>query len=334
MKSIGMIGFGKMGILHSAILNTLQNTQVKAICERDRLLNRLARGLLPKTITFYRDHLKMIEKENLDAVFITTPIGTHAQLIVDLVDANNDLSVFVEKPLVSSYEETKVTRKAAKNLRGIHMVGFQKRFSPIFQRAKACLDNEAIGEVMFFRAYSFSSDMLRESHSWRVRRGTGGVILDLAPHLLDLLLWFFGNPVKIAGIRRRIYSAEVDDYVHAAMAFDSGLTGHADVSWSMRGFRLPEILIEVHGKKGMLSVTDDCLRVQKENGGSYDGGNEIYYKHSFNNSVSFLLAEPEYTLEDQAFLEAIENRILPTSNFFEAAKVNELIDRILKNTEI
>ena len=189
-------------------------------------MNRLARSLFPKSITFYNNHLEMVRKEDLDAVFITSPIGTHAQLIVDLVDANKDLSVFVEKPLVSSNEEASVVCDAAKHLHGVHMVGFQKRFSPIFQQAKTYLENETIGELMFFRAYSFSSDVLREARSWRMRSGTGGVLLDLAPHLLDLLLWFFGNPAKITGGRRRIYSSEVDDYVHAAMAFESGLIGH------------------------------------------------------------------------------------------------------------
>jgi predicted dehydrogenase len=43
---------------------------------------------------------------------------------------------------------------------------------------------------MFFKAYCYSSDAILEGTSWRFRSGTGGVLLDLAPYLLDLLLWF------------------------------------------------------------------------------------------------------------------------------------------------
>ena len=66
------------------------------------------------------------------------------------------------------------------------MVGFQKRFSPVFQKAKELILQDVLGSPIFFRAYCLSSDVLREGSAWRSRRGSGGVLLDLAPHLLDL----------------------------------------------------------------------------------------------------------------------------------------------------
>ena len=332
MKRIGIVGLGKMGILHSGIINCQPNASVKAICEKDRLLLRLVRSLLPKTISLYEDHLKMAENEDLDAVFITTPFSTHVQLILDLVGRDRDLSIFVEKPLASSFEQAQAACEAASRSRGTQMVGFQKRFSPVFQRARDLVAKGAIGDPMFFRAYSFSSDVLREGKSWRFRRETGGVLLDLAPHLVDMLLWFFGEPEAISAVKKSLYSSEVEDYVHAVFSFRSGMKGHMDICWSMASFRLPEILIEVNGKNGSLTVTDDFVKLAFHGGsGVISQPAEVHYKQSFDTSVSFLLADPEYAREDEAFLSAIDGRCAPHLDFSMAATVNGIIDRIVES---
>ena len=321
-----------MGILHSGIMNSIPDGQVKAICEKESFLVRGAKAFLPKTVTFYKDHLDMLANEELDAVLVTTPIHTHVPLITDVARTNRDLSIFVEKPLALTGVQAQIACDAVRNLRGIHMVGFQKRFSPVFQRAKEFITKALIGDLLFFRAYSFSSDVLRRGSSWRFRKGTGGVLLDLAPHLLDILLWFFGQPSAIESVSRRIYSNEVDDYVHAAMSFDSGMKGTMDTCWCIKNFRLPEISIEVYGKKGILTVSDDFVKLalDKEIGGSQS---QTLYRQSFDTSVSFLLAAPEYTIEDEAFLAAVSKRTRPQLDFFEAAKVNAIIDRINENAQ-
>lgn len=332
MKNIGIVGLGKMGILHAGIVNSMPDAKVIAICEKDSLIARLAKNFLPKAITLYDDPLKMLDNEQLDAVFITTPIGTHVPIALDLVRANEELSLFVEKPLASSADQAKMACEAVSKSNGIYMVGFQKRFSPVFQRAKEFIENDSIGDLMFFKAYSFSSDVLHEGGSWRLRSGMGGVLLDLAPHLVDILLWFFGEPDSVSAVKRRLYSSEVDDYVHAVMSFKSGLKGHMDTCWSIRSYRLPELSIEIHGKKGTLTVTDDFVKHESEIESDLDSAlAQVYYKQSFNTSASFLLADPEYTKEDEAFLRAENQPTSPKSDFFEAAKVNGTIDRMIES---
>jgi predicted dehydrogenase len=332
MQYVGVVGLGKMGILHSGILNSLPDARVKAICEKEAFLARAAKALLPKTVTLYNNHVRMVENEDLDAVFITTPIHTHLGIVADLARADRDLSLFSEKPLALSGHEAQEACEAVRNLRGAHMVGFQKRFSPIFQRAKELLDRGSVGELMFFKASSFSSDVLREGASWRSSKGKGGVLLDLAPHVLDILLWLFGEPSYVMGLKKRVHSREVEDYIHAVMSFKSGLTGHVDACWSVTGYRIPELSIEAYGKNGSITVTDDFVRVESPSG-IESGKPGVWYKQSLDVSVPFLLADPEYTKEDEAFLRHAHERTLPGPNFFEAAKVNELIERINKSAE-
>jgi predicted dehydrogenase len=327
---ISVIGLGKMGLLHAGIVNSLPDARVTSVCEADFFLSAAAKALLPKEIAVYRDVDKMILEEDPDALFVTTPIDTHVPIIKDSFRAKSNLNMFVEKPLASSYNEAKVACEAASRSSGINMVGFQRRFSPIFRKAKGLLTENIVGEPIFFRSYFLSSDVLREGSGWRSKKGSGGVLLDSAPHLLDTLIWFFGEPTSVLAVKKKIYSNSVDDYVHALFSYASGLYGHMDVCWSVSSYRLPEVLLQIYGKNGIMTVTDDFVKISS--GQQDGGGSRTYNRQSFQVSTPFLLTDPEYTLEDAAFLEAVRTQVPPDSNFVQAAKVNALIDRILAST--
>jgi predicted dehydrogenase len=330
---VGVVGLGKMGILHAGIVNSISDTSVTAICEKESFLTAAAKAFLPKRISIYKDYQKMVAEEQLDAVYITTPIGTHASIVKDLLKSNTALSIFVEKPLASSYEEAKVACEAVARSGGVNMVGFQKRFSQVFQKAKWLIEQEIMGGPIFFRSYCFSSDVLREGSSWRFRKNTGGVLLDSAPHLLDLLIWFFGEPTRTMAVKKHVYSSEVEDYVHAVLSYDSGLDGHVDACWSISNFRLPEFLIEIYGRNGVMTVTDDYVKSAPGRGSEKMGGGQTFHRQSFETSPPFLLADIDYTMEDLAFLNAVRTRDAPQPSFVQAAKVNALIDKILNSTE-
>lgn len=321
---VGIIGLGKMGILHAGIVNSFKNAEVAAICEKERFLIRGAKAIL-SNVEFYTDHTRMIQKEGLDAVFVTTPIHTHAPLVISLTKSDPSLSIFVEKPLATSGFAADTACKAVRKMSGHHMVGFQKRFSPTFLKAKEALENEILGELMFFKAYSYSSDVLRQGSSWRFKPGSGGVLLDLAPHILDLTIWFFGNPTHVNSVQSKIHSSHVEDYVHAVFSYKSGVRGHVDVCWSMSKYRLPETCIEIFGKHGNMVASEDYLKITKYGAFGKEETEQIFYKPHFKTSVPYLLAEPEFTREDEAFL--FHKRASP--DFFEASKVNGLIDKIL-----
>jgi len=100
---IGIVGLGKMGILHASILNALEGCSVTAICEKERLVLEFAKKILPH-ITFYSDVVSMVNQERLDAVFVTTPISTHLPILREIIDSAS-IPVFMEKPLAASYDD-------------------------------------------------------------------------------------------------------------------------------------------------------------------------------------------------------------------------------------
>jgi predicted dehydrogenase len=200
----------------------------------------------------------------------------------------------------------------------------------VLRHAKYLLEKRAIGRLQFMRCYSYASDIFRKGSGWRFKKGTGGVLLDLGPHLLDLLLWYFGEPEVISAIEQSYYSSEVEDYVHAVFRFGADFVGSFDVSWSKRHYRLPEISIEVQGTAGSLSVCDDYVRIQADKSveGVIEAGSKTFQRAAFDTGVQFLLADPEYTVEDIHFLDAVQNRTKVEPDFQTAAEVSQLIDQV------
>lgn len=330
---IGIVGLGKMGVLHAGIVNALSNARVVAICEKEGMIVRAARRVLPK-ISFYENVSEMITRESLDAIFITSPIGTHLPIIQAILEKQDKLGLFVEKPLAATHKEALEIAKLASGLRIVNMVGLQKRFSPVFQRGKQILEEEGIGEIQFFRGYSYVSDVFRRGEGWRFKKGAGGALLDLGPHAIDILLWYFGELKPVSAIKRPFYSVEVEDYLHSILQTGSGIVGTLDICWSIRNYRLPETLVEVHGSDGSMTVTDDYVRLQTDGSGTKAGPSvQLLQKTAFNTSVEFLLADPEFTIEDQRFLQAVETKSHAQPDFRAGAKINEVIDLIQEEAE-
>jgi len=330
--NIGIVGLGKMGILHAGILNALPGCKLVAITEKEGLLVRFAKKLLPD-MKFYSNVTKMLAKENLDVVYVTTPISTHLSIIEEIASTQDGIALFMEKPLAGTLEDAKEITNLSKEHRLNSMMGFQKRFSPIFQRAKQMLEARTLGEVKSFTAYSFVSGIFSEGRGWRFESGQGGALLDLGPHLFDLLIWYFGEPTYAEGSTRSIYSRDVDDRAHGNLRFESGIVGSFDVSWSVEGYRLPEIGIEVAAKYGTLRVTDDYLMIEvNPDAPNMKAGKYHYSKPEFNMGVDFLIGDPEFCAEDKYFVECVSNQEHPEPDFKAGLRVNNVIEKIRNST--
>jgi predicted dehydrogenase len=322
---IGIVGLGKMGILHASILNALDGCSVSAICEKERLVLEFAKKILPH-VAFYSDVVSMVNKEKLDAVFVTTPISTHLPILREIVDSAS-IPVFIEKPLAASYEDASTMARLSKEKQIITMVGYQKRFAPSFSRAKSILDSGQIGKPLVFRAHSFVSSVFKEGGGWRFKKGEGGALLDLGSHLIDLLTFYFGVPEWVSGFDVQIASKQVEDFAHALFGFESGLRGYVDVSWSVEGYRLPESKIEVIGSEGRMEVSDDRLFVSG-NRSKKDSDDKEFTAPELYKGVSFLVGDPEYCIEDEFFLNSIRNGKETYPDFSQASVVNKVIEGI------
>ncbi len=325
--NVGIVGFGKMGILHAGILNALPDCKVKAICETEPLVRKIASKALPQ-LRFYENPCDMATQESLDAVYVTTPIPSHVSVVTELARSGKRLGVFIEKPLAGSTKEAQRIVEVASRFATADMIGFQKRFLPQFARAKELLDKGALGEVTSFHGYSYLASVFSKGRGWRFKKGEGGALLDLGPHLIDLVIWYFGKPSSVNAKESSIYSDEVEDYAEVSFEFDSGLSGRIEVSWSKEGYRLPEVSMEAVGSNGTLRVSDDALEfsIKEEIPNVAKAGRSFFARPEMAPGVEFLLGDPEYCLEDGQFLLAFKGENPSVPRLDDGLQVNKVIE--------
>ena len=135
MIRTAVVGLGKMGLSHLAILRTHPDIDVVAVCDTfGMMLNGLSRYTNLKT---YSDYTELLEKEQLDAVLIATPSRFHGAMVKQALDKN--LHVFCEKPLCLDIAEGRELVKLAKNKGVVNQVGYHYRFLTTFSESKALL---------------------------------------------------------------------------------------------------------------------------------------------------------------------------------------------------
>ena len=329
MMKVGILGFGQMGILHSALVNTLPGSHISAICDKNSTLVKLARKSLPD-IAFYSDYLEMVDREDLDAVYITTPVSLHVPMITELTRRDNELSLFVEKPLASTFDQALQAIEAVRTSKGKMTVGYQKRFAGTFRKVKEILENGTIGSPKFFRSHFYTSDILEEKHGWKFEEGTGGAALEFGPHLIDLIQWYFGIPKTTHVVRKSVYSRKVEDFFNCVFEFDRGVVGSSEVCWSMINYRPYELQVEIHCEEGALVVNEDNLVVysKKPIAGVLREGPNVFNWWDLTPPLPFLFSHPELVLEDEHFTRCVQSSELPMTSFESAANVNKTIDTI------
>ena len=137
---VGVIGTGKMGLLHAGIFNTLEESVLSAISEKKKIIADSFKKYL-SGVNIYQDYKKILEKEDLDIVVITTPVFLHKRMIEDAMKHN--LNIFVEKPLAISGSECRsILSKPYENRT---MVGYCRRFMGTYNLAKKIIENSDLG---------------------------------------------------------------------------------------------------------------------------------------------------------------------------------------------
>jgi predicted dehydrogenase len=326
---VGVVGVGKMGLLHAGIFNQLESSTLVAVAEKDGLTSNLLKAYLPH-IRVYSDYEKMFKREELDIATITTPVFLHKPIVE--VAREHDCHVFVEKPLALDGDECRSVLHLGGNAKT--QVGYNRRFLETFAMAKRIVDNSSLGELKFLQSQMFETQVLRKEQGWRFDRSKsgGGVIIDLGAHVIDLLHYLVGPLSSVQGMGRSIYSDEVSDYASINLQFVGGCVGSLELSWSVRHYRLPELKIAMQFENGTLTATEKYIEIYSEvENGALKRGWSTFYLQDLSAGVPINLGGPEYTAEDVQLVDCIQNDTEPLCNFREAAKTNFVIDAIYES---
>jgi len=310
---------GKMGLVHSGILNVLPDVELVAMCEKNGMIRRFAKKLFRNLDIV--DGLDKLEGFDLDAVYVTTPIPSHFPVAKAILENNISRNLFVEKTLAQTYAESKQLADLAQGLRSITMVGYLRRFYVTFNKAKELLREDAIGKPESFQAYAYSSDFLELEKENKASSIRGGVLRDLGCHAIDLALWFFDDlAVKPDEARINNQAGDLANF----KVEGSEIMGEFDVSWRKENYHLPEVGLSVAGSEGRLSVNDDQIRLVQLNGKSLQ-----WYRHDLNDNVPFWLGLPEYYREDLHFIKSLRGETMANPDFRSATRVDKIVDEVI-----
>ncbi len=315
MKSlkVGVVGIGGQGKTHLFNSLRLKTVEVKAIADSSKsVLSRYSSLKINK----YTDFHEMFRKEPLDAVIIAVPNFLHEE--VATVAAEHGLDILIEKPLARTAEESKRIVDSV-NRNGVSlMVGMCQRFSKDAQMLKEKIDNGVFGRVDFasvlFSTGPFYDGKRVPDWLFDSTKIGGGALLDSGCHLIDLLLWYFGDVKSVSGYVDSIFNLGYEDYAEASLRFKNGTNGLAVVSWRPRfpSFRIEIVgeygrsvgfsktfgLFDVGLRKAALSFFGDNLS-QKLRGGSFlPIGDEFYRMLDYFVLCSLKGEEPKPNAED------------------------------------
>lgn len=245
-----LIGCGKVGLTHATALASLPRSELVAVCDRT------AAGAEAFAARFgvaaYTDLATMLREARVEAVSVCTPHPLHADAIE--VAAAHGVHAIVEKPLAATLADCDRSIDACAAA-GVWLgVISQRRWYPPIVRMRAAIEAGKIGRPILGTAdiLGWRDAAYYASNPWR---GTwagegGGVLVNQAPHQLDLLQWLMGPVEEAFGYWGNLNhpSIPVDDTAVAAIRFRGGGLGVVVLSNSQD----PGIggRVHVHGSNG------------------------------------------------------------------------------------
>ncbi|MBD3240949.1 MAG: gfo/Idh/MocA family oxidoreductase, partial [Chitinivibrionales bacterium] len=227
-----IIGCGKVTDLHAAALGRLEESAFTAVCSRSA--ERAGQYARKYGVKPYTDVGEMVTDARIDAVIVCTPHPFHAGPTIAAADAG--AHVLVEKPLASSLEDCDAMLAAAKRNKVALGTVCQRRFYAPCQRIRKALDDGKLGRPVFgtVTMYGWRDKAYYESDDWRGtwRAEGGGVLVNQAPHQLDLLQWYMGPIEELFGYWDNLNHPyiEVEDTAVAVIRFKNGGLGNIVVS--------------------------------------------------------------------------------------------------------
>jgi predicted dehydrogenase len=269
---VGIIGFGFIGKVHAyGYLNLplyydpvpLQARITHVVTSRPETAEK-GRQQVGADVAA-TDYRAVTENPDVDIVHVCTPNHLHQAPLLSAI--RHQKHVYCDKPLVATMDEAESIRAALDDYRGTAQMTFQNRFFPATIRAKQLIDEGALGDMLQFRAsylHAGSADP-DAPLKWKLTAAAGGgVIADLASHVLDLIDHLIGPFRSLAAATHIAYpqrpspedptkteKVDAEDCVILMARMESGAVGTIEATKLATGTE-DELRLEIHGSRGAI----------------------------------------------------------------------------------
>jgi len=245
----GIIGIGGQGgvLLENA---PPSHIRISAVCDifpqnRDRAL-KIAQERHDPNAQAYEDYRKLLERRDLEAVIIATPLWLHTTKAKEALEAGKH--VFSEKNMCKNLEEGREMLATARSARKNLQIGHQRNYNPLYHEAKGLIDEGTLGDVyhvrtLWHRNFDWRRKVpevdfdptpwgypdLEHLKNWRLYdKYSLGLMAELGSHQIQIVNWFSGRlPERVygtGGIYRYPDGREIPDHVFVTYDYPDNLT--------------------------------------------------------------------------------------------------------------
>jgi len=232
MLKIGFIGVGGIAKRHIGSLKHIKKSEFVAFC--DLVEERAQQAADENGGRAYTDFNKMLEKEELDAVFICTPPFVRAEPIA--AAASGGIAIFSEKPPAFDAEQGRIALEAIQKAGVINSVGFMYRWKKTVARAKELMAGKKLSAIR--SAFLCGPAVDLSIPGWFfIRDKSGGPLMDQAIHVLDIHRYIAGE-VKLVHafgnnqIQPKREDFTVEETIVMDLSFDTKVIGSHTHSWA------------------------------------------------------------------------------------------------------
>lgn len=257
--AIGVIGVGGMGHAHCKSANSLEEAELTCVCDAEEGVAR-KRGE-EFGVKYFTDYKELIESRLCDAVIVATPHWFHPEISVFAFE--NGLHVLSEKPIAVTVSSADKMAEAAKRNKRVFAVMHQRRTEPVVIKAGEIVKSGILGQIQrtLFVDPCYRAQAYYDSGTWRATWSGegGGVLINQAPHGIDVFMHLGGLPRKVeAKTRTRLHKIEVEDEASAFLEYENGAWGYYYTTTCEAG---GVSHLELVGDKGKLILRGEELRL-------------------------------------------------------------------------
>ena len=262
MVTVGIIGVGNIGYTHARSVydGHISHMKLGALCDISREIREMAAKDFPDVPIF--SHWQDLLSAPVDAVILAVPHPLHGALATEALKAGKH--VLVEKPLDIRLSAGKQLCRIAEASGKVFAIMFNQRTGSLFQKARTLVHSGYLGQLKrtcWTVTNWYRSQHYYDSGAWRATWSGegGGVLMNQAPHQLDLWQWICGMPESVTAFCdvSRYHKIEVEDAATIHVRFPGGADG---VFITSTGEYPGTNRLEIAGTKGKLVLEDGKLK--------------------------------------------------------------------------
>ena len=263
---VAVIGIGNMGSAHASCIvkNEINGMSLTAVCDISHKKLETFSQKYPH-IKCYESYEKLFEDKVCDSVIIAVPHPLHAEIAICAF--KHGLNVMLEKPADIAVSRVQKLNEEAEKSGKIFGIMFNQRTNPLYHKAREIVKSGSLGELkrtVWIITNWFRTQSYYDSGDWRATWSGegGGVLLNQAPHNLDLWQWICGMPDSVTAFCdvAKYHNIEVEDDATIFTRYKNGATG---VFMTSTGEYPGTNRLEISGDLGKIVLENGVLKRYK-----------------------------------------------------------------------